>query len=455
MRYVSTRGRAPLVGFTDQLLDGLAPDGGLYLPERFPSMADIGSAADYTDAAVRITLPFVESDIPEDDWGVLLENAYRRFESPEVTPLVDIGNDHFLLELFHGPTLAFKDIAMQVLGDLFEYELKRRATSVTVIGATSGDTGAAAVQALADRQGIELFMLFPDGGISEAQRRQMTTCQAANVHNLAVDGSFDDCQDLVKAMFGDDAFRTRHRLSAVNSINWARVMMQVVYYAVAVARLGRPVTFSVPTGNFGNVYAGHVARSMGADINGLIIASNRNDILTRFHKESVMEIREVVRTTSPSMDIQVSSNLERFVFEALGRDGSATEAFMTGFRSHRSISDLKVADAYRDAFSAAMVTDGEGSRVIADLAARLNVVIDPHTAIGVGAVDKIEAKGTVVTLATAHPAKFSDAIAAATGEEPGVPDRLRAALESPETFQSVPRDLETVKSIVARSRQEF
>ncbi len=455
MRYVSTRGRAPLVGFIDQLLRGLAPDGGLYLPESFPDLTDIGSADDYAEAAFRVTFPYVADDIPADDWGSLLENAYRRFDTPEVVPMIELGDGHFLLELFHGPTLAFKDLAMQVVGDLFEYALGRRGESVTVIGATSGDTGAAAVQALADRDGIELFMLFPDGGISEVQRRQMTTCQSSNIHNLAVAGSFDDCQDLVKAMFADDAFRDEHRLSAVNSINWARVMMQIVYYVVAIARLGDSVTFSVPTGNFGNVYAGHVARRMGARVNGLIIASNRNDILTRFHDQSVMEIREVIRTTSPSMDIQVSSNLERFVFEALDYDGDATAAFITGFREAGKVADDRVAGAYRSAFSAAMLTDEEGAAIIADLDAQLGILIDPHTAIGLGAARRLRPGGTVVTLATAHPAKFGDAIVAAIGRPPAVPQRLQAVLNAPESFEVVPNDAETVTSIVARSRQEF
>ncbi len=455
MEYVSTRGNSPTMEFSDVLLAGLAPDGGLFLPAQIPDMPDLGTAEDYAEAAFAVTRPYVEPAIPADDWGGLLERVYARFDTPEVTPLVDLGDDLHLLELFHGPTFAFKDMAMQVLGDLFEYELNRRGETVTVVGATSGDTGAAAVEALKDRAGIELFMLHPDGGVSDVQRRQMTTCQSPNIHNLAVAGSFDDCQDAVKAMFSDETFRSRHRLSAVNSINWARVMMQIVYYAVSIARLGGPVTFSVPTGNFGNVYAGHVARRMGAGVNGLIVASNRNDILTRFHLDSVMEIREVIRTTSPSMDIQISSNFERFVFEALAEDGAATAQFIQDFRSAGRVANQQVADAYRAGFEAAMLTDEEGAAVIADLDRHLGVLVDPHTAIGIGAAQRIHPEGTVVALATAHPAKFGSAIEEAIGRPPPVPARIQAALEASEKVMQVPNDVDTIKAVVGAGRQEF
>jgi threonine synthase len=455
MRYVSTRGRAPIIGFSEVLLSGLAPDGGLYLPESIPSLPSLGDAADYAEAAFAVTRPFVEPDIDGYAWGGLLEKAYARFDLDEVAPLVEMADGNYLLELFHGPTFAFKDMAMQVLGDLFEFELARRGETLTVIMATSGDTGAAAVEALADRDGIELFILHPDGGVSEIQRRQMTTCTAANVHNLAIDGSFDDCQDAVKAMFADEEFRAEHRLGAVNSINWARVMMQVAYYAIAIARLGGPATFSVPTGNFGNVYAGHVARQMGTDITGLIVASNRNDILTRFHTEAVMEIREVVKTTSPSMDIQISSNFERFVFESLGRDGQATDQFMTEFRSSGSITDERVLAAYRADFEAASLTDAEAAAIIEDLYRDQKILVDPHTAVGLGAARRLDPDGVTVSLATAHPAKFGDAIIAATGEAPSMPPKLASVMEAPERMLSLPNELKVIKETVGSGRKQL
>ena len=335
MRYVSTRGSAPVLDFGDALLAGLADDGGLYVPERWPTLGS-GGRGDYVETAVEVMAPFVVGSIDEDDFAAMVADAYAAFDAPDVTPLVELSDGIHLLELFHGPTLAFKDVALQLVGRLFDHELSRRGERVTIVGATSGDTGSAAIEACRDRDAVDIVILHPAGRVSDVQRRQMTTVQSANVHNVAVDGTFDDCQDLVKAMFADVAFREEVRLSAVNSINWARVMAQVVYYVVATERLGgrrSPVAFSVPTGNFGNVFAGHVARLAGLAVPRLVVGSNTNDVLTRFFVEGTMDIAEVVPTTSPSMDIQISSNLERLLFEMNGRHGAAVGAQLDDFRT--------------------------------------------------------------------------------------------------------------------------
>ncbi|OHC80330.1 MAG: threonine synthase, partial [Rhodospirillales bacterium RIFCSPLOWO2_01_FULL_65_14] len=322
MKYISTRGKAPVLGFDDVLLGGLARDGGLYVPGAWPrfSQADIAKfkGLPYAELAIRVMRPFMAGSVAESVLPSLVDQAYGVFDTAEVAPMKEIGPDEWLLELFHGPTLAFKDMALQFLGPLFDHVLKARGEWVTVVGATSGDTGSAAIEGCRDRDAIEIFILHPKDRVSEVQRRQMTTVPSANVHNVAIKGTFDDCQDLVKAMFNDRAFRDRHRLTAFNSINWARVMAQIVYYFWAAVRLGppkRPVAFAVPTGNFGNVFAGYAARAMGLPVGQLVVGSNRNDILTRFFETGVMQVGEVHPTLSPSMDIQVSSNFERLLFD--------------------------------------------------------------------------------------------------------------------------------------------
>jgi len=340
LTYVSTRGAAPELDFADVLLAGLAVDGGLYVPAQWPALPvgtlDRFASMDYPSVAVEVMWPFVEGTIARDDFERAVHDAYATFDTPEVVPLRDIGDDVHLAELWHGPTLAFKDIALQLVGRLFDLELRRRRERVTIVGATSGDTGSAAIEALRDRDTAEVFILHPAGRVSEVQRRQMTTVLSPNIHNLAVEGTFDDCQDIVKALFADESFRTRRNLSAVNSINWARVMAQIVYYVTSAVRLGgsagRPVAFAVPTGNFGNVFAGYGAQRMGAPITQFVVASNRNDILTQFLTTGSMTIGEVHPTLSPSMDIQVSSNLERLLFEIGGRDGTEIAELMTRFR---------------------------------------------------------------------------------------------------------------------------
>ncbi|MDQ3352929.1 MAG: threonine synthase, partial [Actinomycetota bacterium] len=335
MKYVSTRGDAPVLGFDDALLAGLARDGGLYVPETWPALAPATLAGfagrTYAEVATKVMAPFLGGGIDEELVAGIVAEAYARFRHPAVVPLRQVGDNEWVLELFHGPTLAFKDVALQVLGRLFDAELTRRSERLTILGATSGDTGPAAIEACRDRHALDVFILHPAGRISEVQRRQMTSVESANVHNLAVEGTFDDCQDLVKTMFADLDLRDRLRLSAVNSINWARVLPQVVYYATAAVALGapnRPVAFSVPTGNFGNAFAGWMARRMGVPIAQLVVASNRNDIATRFLTTGIMEVQEVHPTTSPAMDIQVSSNLERLLFELVDRDAAAVAEHM-------------------------------------------------------------------------------------------------------------------------------
>ena len=453
MRYVSTRGAAPILGFGEVLLAGLADDGGLYVPESWPSLA-AGGSGDYLVTALEVMSPFVGGAIAPGAFADMVREAYATFESDEVTPLVDLGDGLYLLELFHGPTLAFKDIALQLVGRLFDHELSRRGERVTIVGATSGDTGSAAIDACRDRESMDIVILHPADRVSDVQRRQMTTVPAANVHNVAVEGTFDDCQDLVKAMFADAPFRQRMRLSAVNSINWARVMAQVVYYVVAAERLGGrhvPVSFSVPTGNFGNALAGHAARHMGLDIEQLVIGSNSNDILTRFFAAGTMTLDEVVPTLSPSMDIQVSSNLERLLFELLDRDGAAVAALLDDFRGTGTIVlDPALHATLGDAWSAARFHDDEVLRCIAEEADRSGVVLDPHSAVGVSAARHCRRDHSVpmVALATAHPAKFPDAVESATGVRPDLPERLGDLFDRPERFSRLPNDLAAIQAHV-------
>ena len=461
MRYVSTRGIAPVLEFGEALLAGLAADGGLYVPESWPRLAD-GGKGDYLETAVEVMPPFVGDSIEQDLFASMVADAYRGFDTEKVTPLVDLGDGVHLLELFHGPTMAFKDVALQLLGQLFDYELDRRDERATIVVATSGDTGSAAIEACRDRDNIDIVVLHPADRVSEVQRRQMTTVNSPNVHNVALEGTFDDCQDLVKAMFADVGFRCRLRLAAMNSINWARVMAQVVYYVVAAERLGgrrSPVVFAVPTGNFGNVYAGHVARQCGLVIPRLVVASNTNDILTRFFADGSMTVAEVVPTLSPSMDIQVSSNLERLLFDVSNRDGSAVAALLERFRSKGTVTlDPGLHASLGNAWSGYSFNDEEVLLCIADEADRSGTVLDPHTAVGVLAARAYQDSGydvgvKMVALATAHPSKFPDAIEKATGVRPPLPDRLTDLFDRAEKLVRLPNDLEAVEAFVAeRSR---
>ena len=456
MRYISTRGDAPVLSFSDVLLTGLARDGGLYVPETVPvlSAAELRAlrGRPYAEVAARVMAPFVGGDIGADDFAALVADAYAGFDHKAVAPLKQIDDGIWLLELFHGPTLAFKDVAMQLLGRLFDHELRRRGERVTIVGATSGDTGAAAVEAFRDRASVDVVILHPDRRVSEVQRRQMTTVLAPNVHNVALEGTFDDCQDLVKAMFNDGAFRDEMRLSAVNSINWARIMAQAVYYVRAAVELGAPereIAFAVPTGNFGNVYAGVVARRMGVPIRRFAVGSNSNDILTRFFRSDDMSIRPVSPTLSPSMDIQVSSNFERLLFDLFDRSGPAVAEAMQAFRRTGRLS--VGANRWREAaelFAACSLSDEETLAVIAREHAATGELLDPHTAVGVAAARSLDSDVPVVALATAHPAKFPEAVERATGLRSSLPPRLADIATRPERVAKLPNDLKAVQNFV-------
>ena len=457
-RYVSTRGRAAALDFEGVLLAGLAPDGGLYVPETWPSLTDGDIRAmaglPYAELATRVMWPFVAGAIGEDDLQALIADSYDGFDHRAVAPLVQLDRDEWLMELFHGPTLAFKDYALQIVGRLFDHVLARRGERITIVGATSGDTGSAAIEACRDREAIDIFILHPAGRVSEVQRRQMTTVAAHNVHNVAIEGTFDDCQDLVKAMFNDAPFRDACRLGAVNSINWARIAAQTVYYVAAATALGAPdrsVAFAVPTGNFGNVFAGYVARRMGIPIDQLIIASNPNDILTRFFETGAMTAKPVVPSISPSMDIQVSSNFERLLFDVMERDGDAVGRAMEGFRADGRlvIDDARLA-GLGELFEAGRLDDEETRRAIAATYEETGQMLDPHSAIGlaVGRDRRREPGMPMVALATAHPAKFPDAVEQATGVRPALPDRLGDLFEREERFDTLANDLGAIQQYI-------
>ena len=459
MRYVSTRGSAPTLDFEAATLAGLASDGGLYVPEAWPGLTrdEIAALAglSYVETAVRVMLPFVGDALGADELRGLCAEAYGRFGHAAVTPLVQLAERQWLLELFHGPTLAFKDVALQLLGLLFERFLSTRDTHLTVIGATSGDTGSAAIDALAGRAKVDVFMLHPQGRVSEVQRRQMTTVLAPNVHNIAIEGSFDDAQALVKRMFAHQSFAGRFALSAVNSINWARLMAQVVYYFYAAVRLGapdKPVAFAVPTGNFGDVFAGYVATRMGLPIAKLIVATNVNDILHRALSAGDYSAGSVTPTAAPSMDIQVSSNFERLLFDLHDRDGAALAAAMQGFEL---TSTMQLPDAMRaraaPLFASAAI-DPDGMALAMRWASqRAGQTIDPHTAIGLAAAraSDLPPDVPIVTLATAHPAKFRDAVERATGVRPVLPQRLGGLFERAERYDTLPADLEAIEAHIA------
>lgn len=461
LRYLSTRGGGPQ-DFTNVLLDGLARDGGLFVPESWPQFSAQQLASfrgrPYHRVAAEVMRPFLAGAIPDARFDALIEKSYRTFRHPAVAPLVQLGPDDWALELFHGPTFAFKDFALQVLGRLFDEILGRLRRRVTIVGATSGDTGSAAIEACRGREAIDIFILHPEGRVSEVQRRQMTTVADANVHNIAIAGTFDDCQALVKAMFNDAAFRDRLQLSAVNSINWARVMAQIVYYVTAAVALGAPhreIAFSVPTGNFGDVFAGYAARAMGLPIRRLVVATNRNDILARFLDSGTYRSGAVVPTESPSMDIQVSSNFERLLFDLVGRSGAKVEAYMAALARHGEFSvepeELALA---RTVFTGHRVGEEAARAAIAETFQATGWLADPHTAIGLAAAEATREPGVAtVTLATAHPAKFGAAVARATGSEPPLPAALQSVMGKPERLVRLANDLARVEAhIAARAR---
>ncbi|QTD57869.1 threonine synthase [Parasphingorhabdus cellanae] len=462
MEYISTRasgsGDAEPLNFEQVTLAGLAGDGGLYVPTHWPKLtsAEIADMAGlpYSEIAVRVMRPFIGDVLTEDELRDLCEQAYGRFAHKAVTPLVQLDGQHWLLELFHGPTLAFKDVALQLLGLLFETFLARQDKHLTVVGATSGDTGSAAIDALAGREKVDIFMLHPDGRISDVQRRQMTTVLAPNVHNIAMDGSFDDAQAMVKRMFADPEVTDRFAISAVNSINWARLMAQIVYYFYAASQLGAPhrkVAFSVPTGNFGDVFAGYVAAQMGLPIERLIVATNVNDILHRALSNGDYSAGTVTATAAPSMDIQISSNFERLLFDLEGRDGAKTAARMKAFEETR---DMQIAPEMlakaASIFSSERVDAESMALAMSQAQEAAGQVIDPHTAIGLSAARSADVDPSVpiVTLATAHPAKFRDAVERATGSRPALPRRIGDLFDREEACDKLPGDYDAVKAFV-------
>jgi threonine synthase len=458
MRYISTRGEAPALGFCDAVLAGLARDGGLYMPETFPQLSRETIAGfagrPFHEVAVEVLRPFVDGEIADADLMAMAKAAYATFGHPAVTPLQQIGPNTFVLELFHGPTLAFKDVAMQMLARLMDHILTKRGERATIVGATSGDTGGAAVEAFRSSKRVDVVILYPDGRVSDVQRRMMTTPTEPNVHAVAIDGTFDDCQALVKAMFNHHAFRDRVKLSGVNSINWGRIVAQVTYYFVAAAALGAPgraMSFAVPTGNFGDILAGYVAKRMGLPIEKLIVATNSNDILARTIETGLYEMRDVIATTSPSMDIQISSNFERFLFEANGRDASMIRNQMASLAQARSflLSPVQQA-ALADGFGAARGSEDDVADAIRTTAADSGYVLETHTACGVIAYDRVAVgKHTPrVILATAHPAKFPDAMEEITGVRPPLPPRLANLMTDPERITLLPNDLVAVERFV-------
>lgn len=462
MKYISTRGEAPILGFADTVMTGLARDGGLYLPETFPQLSSGTIRAlrgkSYPAIAKAVLWPFAEGDIERADFDTMIDEAYATFHHPAICPLVQTGGNEFVLELFHGPTLAFKDVAMQFLSRLMEHILEQKDERATIIGATSGDTGGAAIEAFANRDRSDIFILFPKGRISPVQQRQMTGNHAANVHALAIEGNFDDCQALVKAMFNDHSFRDRLCLSGVNSINWARIMAQIVYYFSAAISLGAPdktVSFSVPTGNFGDILAGFIASRMGLTIARLIIATNDNDILVRTLENGVYETQKLIHTTSPSMDIQISSNFERLLFETGNRNAAFIRIAMASLgQSGRFSLDAAQHSSMMALFSAGRCTMAETAQTISKVYKESNYLADPHTAVSIK-VGREHADSNVpmVVLATAHPAKFPDAVRDACGQTPQLPQWASDLMQRKERFETVPNDEKSVKAFISeRSR---
>lgn len=458
MKYISTRGRAPALSFEEAMLTGLARDGGLYVPESWPSMsfdeiADLAGCR-YEEAAFRVMRPFIGDSFTDEELTGIISRAYAGFDHEARCPLVQIGENDFLLELHHGPTMAFKDVAMQLIGQLFEVALKRRGERVTIVGATSGDTGSAAIEAFRGLDAVDVFIMFPDGRVSDVQRRQMTTPTEDNVHALAVDGDFDDCQARLKDMFNDFTFRDEVHLAGVNSINWARVLAQVVYYFTSAVALGaphRPVSFTVPTGNFGDIFAGYVARRMGLPIDRLIIATNQNNILHRTLETGSYVKQGVTPSISPSMDIQVSSNFERALFDLLDRDGRAVAQLMEELAEKGSFTLPQGAlSRLRIEFESGDCSEEETRAAIATLYKMTGEVVCPHTAVGVKvAADKrMVGRVPMITLATAHAAKFPDAVEEACGVRPELPARMADLFDRPERMTHVANDLSAIEAII-------
>lgn len=462
MKYVSTRGDAPVLGFSDAVLAGLARDGGLYVPQSWPKLDQETlrelRGKSYADVAKVVLEPFLGGEIPSAEFYHMVDEAYATFEHPAVAPLVQTGPNEFIQELFHGPTMAFKDVAMQLLARIVDYILEQRGERITIVGATSGDTGGAAIEAFRGRDNSDIFILFPDGKVSDVQRWQMTGVEDENVHALALEGNFDDCQALVKAMFNHHSFRDELNLSGVNSINWGRIMAQIVYYVTAGISLGAPdrkISFCVPTGNFGDIFAGYVAKEMGLPIDQLIIATNSNDILARTLETGRYETAGVHATSSPSMDIQVSSNFERLLFAATRQDSETVKRFMSSLSQSGAFTLTEDALAFiRKDFDAGRADENQVSSTIKSVLKDSGYLLDPHTAVGVAVAREMKSStAPMVVLATAHPAKFPDAVMNASGQHPELPLRNKDLMNGTERFTVVSNDLVAVeKFISSRSR---
>ncbi|MHA6325169.1 threonine synthase [Roseivivax sp. CAU 1753] len=456
MKYISTRGKAPALGFEDTMLSGLARDGGLYVPETVPQM----SAADiralhglrYEEVAYRVMRPFVGDAFDDATFAQLIENAYRDFGHTARAPLVQLAPGHFLAELFHGPTLAFKDFAMQLIGQMFETALTRRGSRVTIVGATSGDTGSAAIEAFRGLDAVDVFILYPHGRVSDVQRRQMTTPVESNVHAIALDGHFDDCQARLKDMFNHFEFRDAVRLAGVNSINWGRVLAQIVYFFTSAVALGAPdrrVSFTVPTGNFGDIFAGYIAKRMGLPIDKLVVATNQNDILHRCLSTGDYLTDTVAPSISPSMDIQVSSNFERALFDAYGRDGAAIAQLMDELKTGGFHVSQGALQTLREHYMSGRASEAETLATITRAHATMGELLCPHTAIGVHVAERhLDPAVPMITLATAHPAKFPDAVEKATGIRPALPDRMADLFERPERLTRAENDLSALETLI-------
>ncbi|SFA85711.1 threonine synthase [Poseidonocella pacifica] len=456
MQYISTRGKAPELNFEQAMLSGLARDGGLYVPRDIPKMShgDIAALAglSYEEAAFRVMWPFLGESFTEEEFRGCIERGYSGFGHDARAPLKQLGPNHFLLELFHGPTLAFKDFAMQLIGQLFQTALQRSGERVTIVGATSGDTGSAAIEAFRGLDNVDVFILYPHGRVSEVQRRQMTTPTEDNVHALALDGHFDDCQARLKDMFNHFEFRDEVRLAGVNSINWARVLAQVVYYFTSAVSLGAPhreVSFTVPTGNFGDIFAGYIAKRMGLPIQRLVAATNQNDILHRCMSTGEYRTDEVIPSISPSMDIQVSSNFERALFDAYDRDGAAVGQLMDELQSGGFSVSQGALQALRETFASGRASEDETRATIERARTRMGELLCPHSAVGVKVAEEQQiGEIPMITLATAHPAKFPDAVEAATGIRPGLPPRMSDLFERDERLTRVTNDLEAIETLI-------
>ncbi len=460
MRYVSTRGRAEVLDFAQAMMTGLARDGGLYLPQTIPTLTADEIAAfeglPYEDVALRVITPFVGDSFSQDELRGAIARAYAGFDHVARAPLVQLAPGHHLLELVHGPTIAFKDFAMQLIGQLFQLALAKSGDRVTILGATSGDTGSAAIEAFKGLPNVDVFIMYPHGRVSEVQRRQMSTPAEANVHALAVDGTFDDCQARLKDLFNDHGFRDAVGLAGVNSINWARVLAQIVYYFTAAVSLGAPgreVDFTVPTGNFGDIFAGSIAKAMGLPIGRLVVATNQNDILHRALSTGEYRVGTVEPSISPSMDIQVSSNFERALFLAYGGDGAAVSQLMDELKSGGFSISQGALEQLRESFTSGRVSEAETTAMIATIRAETGEVICPHTAVGVGiARENLRPGVPMITLATAHPAKFPDAVQAAVGIRPALPPQMADLFDRDERITRVENDAEKLKSLILERR---